>query len=538
MSNSNLRLGVVLGYAPEQSIVDQGIGRLLGFLIEGLSTRATGAAAIAIACPAWYVPQVQELLADLRIGDGKVTIIATDGIPYILRLRNLYRRLVHWRLRRRRFASRWRIAVKRVGFRTALSMLGTTSTSFFVAQGLMLIVFGIVLLPFALAIYLPRGAASLLRKTGVGIGAKSPRVRTLMGYATSPLRALRRDAFAHRVYEAVRSQELDRLVRKINRLQAADVWYCPTIFWPEFSSIAGPKVFAIPDMVYVDFPLGYSIRACELIFEKAQEIIRTDAHLVCYSEYVRTAHLVDGLGVAPQRISVIRHGLVEMQHYVPGGVPAGRRDWAIRTINACLRSRYGNYPYLAEFDFSDVRFAIYTSQARRHKNLLQLVRIWDSLLRKHFCGAKLILTCRLTDDPEVERYVQARRLQYDVLEFSGVPSEILAALNVLAVVSVNPSLFEGGFPFTFSEAYSVGTPSVMSRIPAVLEVVRDPGLRASMLFDPYDPNNMAERIRWALDNRDLLLRLQRPLYDELARRSWQVAALEYVELFSRLEAID
>ena len=191
---------------------------------------------------------------------------------------------------------------------------------------------------------------------------------------------------------------------------------------------------------------------------KAQEILRADTHLICYSDYVRDAHLVGRLGVDPGRISVIRHGLVDMQHYAAGASPSDRREWAVETVNSYLRERYRDQPYLAGFDFSDVRFALFTSQARSHKNLLQLVRTWEVLLRRNYCGAKLILTCRLSDEPKVFEYVHAHHLQHDILDISGVPSAILAALNMLAAVSVNPTLFEGGFPFTFSEAFSVGRP--------------------------------------------------------------------------------
>ena len=158
-----------------------------------------------------------------------------------------------------------------------------------------------------------------------------------------------------------------------------------------------------------------------------------------------------------------------------------------------------------------MRFALFTSQARSHKNLLQLIRTWEVLLRRHYCGAKLVLTCRLSDEPKVFEYIRAHHLQHDVLEISGVPSAILAALNMLATISINPTLFEGGFPFTFSEAYSVGTPSVMSSIPAVLEMVHDPALQDAMLFDPYDSESISERVRWALANRSRLLEIATPL---------------------------
>jgi glycosyltransferase involved in cell wall biosynthesis len=540
MSNSNSRIGIFLGYAPEQELTNQGIGRLLGFLIEGVIAQAPRSESIVIACPAWYVPQVRELLADLRIADDTVSLVTTDGIPYILRLRKLGRHIVRWRHGRQETGGKRSAGDGGVGFRIALAWLGTSNTASFLAQGVLLFFIGLLLLPVAvpaaLILLLLAGLRALLGNVIARLEKRFPKARKFSGYVTSPLRELRRDEFAIRVFETIKKRELSRLVRKINRERVADVWYCPTIFWPEFADVAGPKAVAVPDMVFVDFPLGYASNLGEAVFAKAQEIIRAETHVVCYSDYVREAHLVDRLGVAPSRISVIRHGLVEMHQYVNGTTLEQRREWAIRTVNAYLRHRFRDHPYLAEFDFSDVRFALYASQARPHKNLLNLARTWEGLLRKDSAGTKLVLTCRLSDEPAVHEFVQARNLQHDILEFNGLPAEILAALNVLAAVAVNPSLFEGGFPFTFSEAYSVGTPSVMARIPVVLELVRDADLREAMLFDPYDSESMGERVRWALANRSRLLELQRPLYDEMARRGWRVAGSEYVALFSKLAA--
>ena len=145
-----------------------------------------------------------------------------------------------------------------------------------------------------------------------------------------------------------------------------------------------------------------------------------------------------------------------------------------------------------------------------------------------------MLTCRLEDDATLYDYIHKNRLQFDVLALSGVPSEVLAALNLLATVAVNPSLFEGGFPFTFPEAYSVGTPSVMSRIPVVLEHVREPTLQKRMLFDPRDVESISERVEWAFANREVLYESQRDLYDELSNRDWRAAAADYLALLGQV----
>jgi glycosyltransferase involved in cell wall biosynthesis len=110
----------------------------------------------------------------------------------------------------------------------------------------------------------------------------------------------------------------------------------------------------------------------------------------------------------------------------------------------------------------------------------------------------------------------------------------LAACYRLADLAVNPSLSEGGCPFTLTEALSVGTPVVMSRIRVSEEVVTDRGLQGLMFFDPYSWEDIANKIQWALTNRTVLLSLQLPLYERLAERSWSSVVDEYIVLLDQI----
>ena len=116
----------------------------------------------------------------------------------------------------------------------------------------------------------------------------------------------------------------------------------------------------------------------------------------------------------------------------------------------------------------------------------------------------------------------------------GLSTQQLAACYRLADLAVNPSLSEGGCPFTLTEALSVGTPVVMARIAVTEEVVTDPELQGLMLFDPYDWEDMAARIEWALQNRQRLLERQLKLYERLAERSWKTVVNEYVAILERI----
>jgi glycosyltransferase involved in cell wall biosynthesis len=95
---------------------------------------------------------------------------------------------------------------------------------------------------------------------------------------------------------------------------------------------------------------------------------------------------------------------------------------------------------------------------------------------------KLILTGDPNRYPAVQQAVQARGLTKDVIFFHGLTTAELAACYYLSDLAVNPSLSEGGCPFTFSEALSVNTPVVMARIPVTEEGIEDPELQEMMLF--------------------------------------------------------
>ena len=113
---------------------------------------------------------------------------------------------------------------------------------------------------------------------------------------------------------------------------------------------------------------------------------------------------------------------------------------------------------------------------------------------------------------------------------ANVSSKVLAALNAHAICSVNPTLFEGGFPFTFMEAYTVGTPSIMGDIPMTKELIYDEKLQKTMLFDPYSVTDMVEKIEWGIKNKDKLFSMQNELYNQFKQRTWEDCAADYMKV--------
>lgn len=530
------RIGVFLGYAPEQPLRNQGIGRLLAALLKQWSE--VDDLAIVIGCPLWYRHSVESLFGDHEIPVDRIEFLTTPSIPAVVALK---RHWDAWRYRQRRPARllpQTRAWLRRLARRAAIYIFASPSLPSFFGRALLALPFALIALPFLLAGAMISAALAASRHILRVLRARSPMMQKLVALVNSPLPALKRSRYAVFVYEAARGAELQRLIDLINRRRDIDLWYVPAMFWPEVQKLRAPTVIAAPDVVHVDFPSRFAEPYQLSALRRVRQAAVRATHLICYSEDVLHRHVIDALGVPPDRCTVINHGYDGMSElrYIDAAVasPADVRHYCEGVLRDFQRSHLYGDPYLADLDFASLSFFLYSSQVRPHKNHLALLQAFELNLRRNYVNAKLIVTGDLLSAGEIADFYYVRRLGYDVLILKDVPNEVLVALNCLAVCAVNPSLFEGGFPFTFAEAYSVGTPSVMASIPVTLEQVRDPGLRRLMLFNPYVVNDMAERMAFAYRNRDALINAQAPLYRSLAQRTWSVAAADYLRLFARI----
>jgi glycosyltransferase involved in cell wall biosynthesis len=317
-----------------------------------------------------------------------------------------------------------------------------------------------------------------------------------------------------------RGQQLYRAIERSGL--EVDAWYTPMTFWPEFNQLSIPRLMVVPDLIPRFFPAGFAQPAMLEQVKQMEKAIAGGEWLVTYSDYTKWQILVARYGVDPDRVFVVRHGANHLARFIQlegasEGDPAitGYCKLVLRQV-VSQKTQLGVIPGVP----LDFPFLFYASHFRPHKNILSLLRAYEYLLRQRFIGYKLVLTGWSEHMPEVGAFVEERGLQRDVLFLHSLNLRELASLYHLADLVINPSLMEGGFPFTFTEALSVGTPVVMARIPVTLEVITDPVLDQAMLFDPYDWQDMAHRIEWALAHREELLQLQQPLFEQLARRTW------------------
>lgn len=531
-AGSTQLFGLYLAYPLGVDLRTEGLGRHLGEWLRAASRR--GDCRFVIACPSWTRTQLFNLLDSYAVPRHSFEFVTPRDAPSVLLLANLLSRRASRTVRRPARARRPkkpRRRTWRAGWEAASRIL---AAAIFRPRGLLsLVALVAIAIPLAPLVAVAVAVRLGLRKVSPLVRPLGRRVRQGVQWWRGQVARLAGSRKLH----AAEMAAVDRLVAARTDVAA---WMTPAPFWPDFNRIPRPRLTCVPDVVLHEFPVSFAERGGAGMFARYTAIKKTIAesdHFVTYSEHVKQGTLVERHDVEPHRITVIRHGVNRLDALVTvRGFPDDReasetacRQWLAAALHKAVGSTTA-----AALGAGRFRFFFYASQFRPNKNLPTLLRAYRHLRQEHGLGHKLILTGHPAESPDVREFIESHSLQHDVLCLHGLTARELAACYRLAELAVNPSLSEGGCPFTFGEAMSVETPVLMARIPVTEEVIRDKRVCDAMLFDPYDWQELADRMVWALSHRQELYALQKPAYDEFIARTWDDVVSEYVELLSSL----
>lgn len=529
-----MKIGIFLKYNPKAELTSEGLGRLLGNLVKGFQDAGHD---VTIACPKWSITSLEDLLEDFQVKNDGVRILSPGRYPVLW---NIYQKFI-LRIPQEKKSLKYVLYSGIAGlFEKAIyGMVEMCSWAIFLLSLVALGICGILLLPFILVALVLMGIASLVKRIlKKGKGATKNQWHHFNQFYTSF--SSRRESINETLYHRLLQFVGQQLVDLCNREGTVDIWFVPTLFWKESLKLKGTVVLTAPDLVTQEFPLGFAnYPGVAEDTEKCSELVEKGSYFTVYSNVVKNEVLVTRYRKDPDKVAVIPNIMNKCDQYLGFASPAMEtyRDsrLCMEQFSRSLLYQLPKYsamgPYVNDFSFNDVKYIFYASQLRYSKNIYNLLQAYLHLLRKRNVQIKLFLTCSFEVIPEVQDFIVKNRLQYDVLAFTRVPVQQLAALYCCAELVVNPTLYEGGFlSFTFGEGMSVGTPSVMSRIPQVTEVTDQFDLD-DVLFDPYDYMDMARKIEYWLEHKDELYQKELPLYRELDKRTPAVLADEYVRAF-------
>lgn len=536
------KYGIYLAYPPTVDLRAEGLGRQLAEFLKG--ARHRGDTRFVIACPSWMRENLAKLFEACGVGPDDFEIIAPPRKPLLL---SAHERLVAFRTRKGQAPreSRLRAYLRKlksdVTRKVERQLAQTRSVSVTALLGVLLLPLFLLALSVRLLKRAGRFAASLpgrLRGKNHGDTTEKEGKRGIGNIVARPGSY----SFVLRLYNAMEEAEASLLNELIRGHKDVAAWFSPTAFWPHFNDIEAPRLMCVPDVVLTDFPVGFAPVGGDRFlenFRKVEHAIDGGQYFVTYSEDVKWRTLVQRYNVAPENIWVVPHGANRLDDLI---AISGFADNEKATDTLCIDLfrtallKAINYGDARIFGSGSVRFMFYASQFRPNKNVLSLLRAYDHLLKYRHISHKLVLTGNPNGLPEIKDFIQSHHLENDVLCLHGLSTQELAACYRLADLAVNPSLSEGGCPFTFTEAMSVGTPVVMARIPVTEEVISDPRLQEMMLFDPYDWMDIAARIEWCLQNLDFLHEQQLPLFERLAQRAWLDVVDEHIGILDSISS--
>lgn len=241
----------------------------------------------------------------------------------------------------------------------------------------------------------------------------------------------------------------------------ADVVFSPTHYVPRW--ISAPRVMAIMDLSYFEFPHMFRPRDLHQLTHWTQYSVRHAQAILTISQYSKRA-IMNAYGVPDRRIVVTYPGLT---------MP--------------ITQTKGN-------DLGDYILSVGTLQPR--KNFVRLVEAFSRIALKYpdltlvIVGKKGWLYEGILSAPE--KYGVTGRVKF--LEF--VPDSELCALYKNAKAFALASLYEG-FGLPVLEAMSFGTPVVVSNTSSLPEIAGEAGI----YVDPEDIESIADGLIKALSEK-------------------------------------
>ena len=259
-----------------------------------------------------------------------------------------------------------------------------------------------------------------------------------------------------------------------------------------------------PRSYRVSFYIRYKY-VLPLILKRTQAIIAISANT--------KKDLVQYIGIPADKIRVIHHGISEDYHPMkdPELLKKVRHDYGL------------NSPFV-------LAQATYLSPVDNVGVLLEAFRLLRADISKGNTKLEAVRLVFFGDhSPDLVRRVKNIGLQ-DAVSFLGfVPESVLPIIYSVAELFVYPSLYDG-FGFPPLEAMACGTPTIVSNVASLPEVVGD----AALKFNPHDPMELAKAMYHVLTKEDVRNNLSSRGLKRAGQFSWAKTVSETLKLYSEL----
>lgn len=229
--------------------------------------------------------------------------------------------------------------------------------------------------------------------------------------------------------------------------------------------------------------------------------------IIAISEFTKS-DLVGYLGIAPEKIDV---------------VPLGVNTQIFKSLPGCAE-------YLKTRFALEGRYLLFVGTLENRKNLLPLLDAFSLILDRHSHLKLVLVGSPGMGFEQVQARMQARNLRNSVLSLGYVDADQdLPYLYGGAEAFVFPSLYEG-FGLPVLEAFACGTPVAASNGTSIAEVAGD----AAVLFDPHEPDDIAEKILRILEEPALVQTLKKKSSARVKAFTWAETAKKTLRTYKKI----
>ncbi|HHT9113660.1 MAG TPA: glycosyltransferase family 4 protein [Candidatus Wunengus sp. YC65] len=175
------------------------------------------------------------------------------------------------------------------------------------------------------------------------------------------------------------------------------------------------------------------------------------------------------------------------------------------------------------------KFILYVSNIYKYKNFFELIHAFSLIKNQIDSHLKLVLVGKSFDDQytqSLKNLVLEKQMKDRIIFLGHLPYEELPYFYVLCQLFVYPSTCES-FGMTLVEAMACGAPILSSNIEPMPEICQD----AAIYFDPFNPQEISEKIKSVLADNSLLKRLNIRSRERANCFSWEETAKKTLQVF-------
>lgn len=283
-----------------------------------------------------------------------------------------------------------------------------------------------------------------------------------------------------------------------------DLTHSPT---PLIVPTKGKTIVTVYDLFFMDFPRLADKQARRDFFRKAETSFRKADGILTISEFTKN-ELLEKFIVEESKVRVVYLGI---DHATWNDISAPRLEE--------IRAKYG----------LPSTFLLFVGALEPRKNLLRLIKALAKI-HKEYKPISLVLVGRRGQEYEqLSDEIKHQSLESWVRMLGYVPESDLKYLYRLASLLVFPSLCEG-FGLPVLEAMTSGLPVVASRSSALPEIAQD----AALYFDPENPDEMAEKILQAFQDRRLNEALKKKGIKRANAFHWEKTAAQTLNFYQEV----